>query len=227
PEACGRALGYLVDYGDYLEKRKGARYIKDKAAAVKPNRDVVERLLASPSSILNEYDSKKILAEYGISITREQLATDLFEAKAIAEKIGYPLVLKVLSPDIPHKTEAGVIKLGIDSEESLEKGFNEVIAKARDFTKDARIDGVLIQEMAEKGIEVIVGMSQDAQFGPTLMFGLGGVFVEVFKDVALRVVPISSLDAREMIDETKGSILLKGYRGMEKMDIEEIVSTLL
>ena len=227
PEACGRALGYLVNYGDFLERRKGARYVKGEIAPVKPNRDVVERVLGSPNRILNEYDSKKILAEYGISTIREYLAADLTEAKAIAENMSYPLVLKVLSPDISHKTEAGVMKLGIGSEESLEKGFNEIIAKARNFKRDVRIDGVLIQEMAEKAIEVIVGMSQDAQFGPTLMFGLGGVFVEVFKDVALRVVPISSLDAREMIDETKGSILLKGYRGMEKMDIDEIVSTLL
>ena len=227
PEACGRALGYLVNYGDFLEKRKGVRYVKGETQDVKPNRDVVERVLGLPDRILNEYDSKRILAEYGISIIREQLATDLLEAKAIAEKMGYPLVLKVLSPDIPHKTEAGVIKLGIDSEENLEKRFNEIVKKGRDYKKDARIDGVLIQEMAEKGIEVIMGMSQDPQFGPTLMFGLGGVFVEVFKDVAHRVVPISSLDAREMIDETKGSILLKGYRGMEKMDIDEIVSTLL
>lgn len=227
PEACGRALGYLVNYGDFLEKRKGARYRKAETTPVKSNRGAVKRVLASSNRILNEYDSKKILADYGISIIREHTAMNLFEAKAIAEKMGYPLVLKVLSPDIPHKTEAGVIKLGIGSEESLEKGFNEIIAKASGFRKDARIDGVLIQEMAQKGIEIIVGMSQDAQFGPTLMFGLGGVFVEVFKDVALRVVPISSLDAREMIDETKGSILLKGYRGMEKMDIDEIVSTLL
>lgn len=227
PEACGRALGYLVNYGNFLKKRIDVGHVKDEIAAVKPDRGVLDRILSSPDRVLHEHDSKKILAEYNIALVTEELAKDLSEAKSIAKKIGYPLVIKVLSSDIPHKTEAGVLKFGIDSEESLVKGFAEIITKARHFKNDARIDGVLIQEMVEKGIEGIVGMSQDAQFGPTLLFGLGGVFVEVFKDVAHRVIPISELDAREMIDETKSSILLKGYRGMEKTDIDEIVSTLL
>lgn len=227
PEACGRALGYLVNHGAFLEKRKEQGCVEEKKIQVTPDKKVLKEFLDSPKSILNEYDSKKLLSEYGIPITREQLAKDLTEAKTIAETIGYPLVLKVLSSDIPHKTEAGVIKLGVNSEEALEKGFNEILRKAKDFKKDAKIDGVLIQEMAEKGVEVIVGMSQDTQFGPTIMFGMGGVFVEIFKDVALRVVPVSSPDAREMVDEIKGAILLKGYRGMEKMDIDAIVLTLI
>jgi len=227
PEACGRALSYLAEYGRIVEKHKQTGYAPADPMPVKPDRQVVECVLGSPKPILNEYDSKKILAQYGIPVIKEQMANDLPEAKKIAEKMGYPLALKVLASEIPHKTEAGVIKLGIDSENSLERAFDEIIEKAISFNKDAIIDGLLIQEMAEKGVEVIVGMSHDIQFGPTLMFGLGGIFVDLFQDVALRVLPISSLDAREMIDETKGSVLLKGYRGMEEMDIDGIVSTLL
>jgi acetyltransferase len=227
PEACGRALKYLTEYGRTLEKRKKLKDARAEPAHVKPDRQVVERVLGSPKRILDEYESKIILAQYGIPVVREHLAKDLSEAKKIAEKMGYPLALKVSSSDIPHKTEAGVIKLAIDSEDSLEKGFDEIMNSAISFNKDAMIDGVLIQEMAEKGVEVIVGMSCDEQFGPTLVFGLGGIFVDLFQDVALRVLPISSIDAGEMINETKASVLLKGYRGVAQMDIEAIVSTLL
>ena len=159
----------------------------------------------------------------------ESVAKDLKEVKAIAKKIGYPVAVKIISADILHKTEAGGIKLMVESETDLEKGFAEVLASAKAYNADADVYGVLIQEMATGGVEameVIVGAYRDETFGHTLMFGLGGVFVEVFKDVAHRVVPISEQDAREMILETKGSVLMKGYRGKEKMDIGVVVSTL-
>ena len=124
-------------------------------------------------------------------MTREKLTGNVDEAKQAAGEIGYPVVMKVMSADIPHKTEAGVIKLGISSEEALVASYGELLEKAKRFKADVRIDGVLIQEMAPKGVEMIIGMKRDASFGPVVMVGLGGIFVEVFKDVAFRVPPIS------------------------------------
>ncbi len=229
PEACGRALGYLVMYGHFLEKLKKPLKKADAPVLTEPIQREVRSILDKSGDSLNEYDSKRILAAYNIPVTRESIAKDLKAAKAIAQKIGYPVAIKIISTDILHKTEAGGIKLGVESETDLEKGFAEVLANAKAYNADADVDGVLIQEMATGGVEameVIVGAYRDKTFGHTLMFGLGGVFVEVFKDVAHRVVPISEQDAREMILETKGSVLMKGYRGNEKMDIGAVVSTL-
>ena len=160
-------------------------------------------------------------------MTREKLTGNVDEAKQAAREIGYPVVMKVMSADIPHKTEAGVIKLGIQSESELAASYGELLEKAKRFKADVRIDGVLIQEMAPKGVEMIIGMKRDASFGPVIMVGLGGIFVEVFKDVAFRVPPISLPDARAMIGEIKGAKLLNGFRGMEKMDCEAIAAALM
>jgi acetate---CoA ligase (ADP-forming) len=135
--------------------------------------------------------------------------------------------LKVLSPDILHKTEAKVVKLGISSEGEFVGAYTEILQNAKRYRPDAKIEGILIQEMITGGTEVIVGMSQDLQFGPTVMFGLGGVFVEVYKDISLRVAPVKRIDAEEMINEIKGSVLLGGYRGGEKGDVEEIIDVIL
>jgi acetyltransferase len=229
PEACGRGLGYLVRYGDYLEKHKKPLKSADVPVITESNQRVVRWILDRPPGFLNEYDSKQILSAYGIPITRGIAAKDVVEAKTIAKKIGYPVALKLLSSDIPHRTESGAIKLGIESEKGLEEGFTEVLANAKAFKVDAKVDGVLVQEMAKRSVEAveaIVGIYQDETFGPVVMFGLGGVFVEIFKDVTHRILPISEQDAREMIFETRGSVLMKGYRGKEKTDIGAVVSTL-
>ena len=228
PEACGRGLGYLVKYGEALDefnREKGQRRTADPetpAAAAGPRHpgECGQR----PQRV---HDSKRVLAAYGIAVTREKLTGNVDEAKQAAREIGYPVVMKVMSADIPHKTEAGVIKLGIQSESELAASYGELLEKAKRFKADVRIDGVLIQEMAPKGVEMIIGMKRDASFGPVVMVGLGGIFVEVFKDVAFRVPPISLADARAMIGEIKGAKLLNGYRGMEKMDCEAIAAALM
>jgi acyl-CoA synthetase (NDP forming) len=227
PESCGRSLGYLVKYKEALDnfnRKKDQRQTPDPASPAARN---VRKILENAGSVLNEYDSKRVLSEYGIRVTREKLTGEVEQAKKAAEEIGYPVVMKVMSADIPHKTEAGVIKLGVRSETELEASFGEIIEKAKKFKADVKIDGVLVQEMAEKGVELIIGMKRDAGFGPVIMFGLGGIFVEVFKDVSFRIPPLSLQDAREMIEEIKGSKLLMGYRGMEEMDCEAIASTLM
>lgn len=227
PEACGRALGYLVKHKEALDsfnRQKDPTQAPDPASPAARN---VGKILGTAGSVLNEHDSKRVLSEYGIGVTREQLTGNLEQAKRAAEEIGYPVVLKVMSADIPHKTEAGAIKLGVRSENELAASFGDILAHAKRFKTEARIDGVLVQEMAEKGVELIIGMKRDADFGPVIMFGLGGIFVEVFKDVSFRIPPLSMRDARDMIGEIKGSRLLNGYRGMEKMDCEAIASTLM
>jgi len=225
PEACARALKYLVDYGRFLEKHPTVKAAPSRG----PLEDLakIKKVLDSPQRALDESRSKLILAHYDIPIVREGVATSLEEALAIAREIGLPVALKVLSPDILHKTEARVVKLDIISEEDVKKAYGEILENARAYKPGATIDGILVQEMVSGGTEVIVGMSHDPQFGPTVMFGLGGIFVEVYRDVSLRVVPLTRADAEEMIDEVKGSTLLGGYRGRQKGDVEGIIDVIL
>jgi acetyltransferase len=226
PEACARGLKNLIDYGKFLEK-----YSKLKATPLPSGPSIemkgIKTVLDSPQKALNEYQSKQILAQYGIPVVKERIATSVEEGLVMAKEIGFPIALKVLSPDILHKTEAKAIKLGISSEESFRKWYVEILQNAKRYNPDVKIDGVLIQEMVPYGIETIVGVSQDPQFGPTVMFGLGGIFVEVYRDVSLRVVPLRRTDAEEMIHEVKGSVLLEGYRGREKGDVEGIIDVIL
>jgi len=149
------------------------------------------------------------------------------EAVKIAAKIGYPVVLKVDSPDIPHKTEAGVIKIGISNKSELIDAYNGIMGNAKKYAPEAKIRGVLVQEMVSNAREVIVGLSYDPQFGPVIMFGLGGIFVEVFKDVSLRTAPLTRADAEDMIKEVKGYETLKEFRGKPEADVEGIVDVLI
>lgn len=227
PEACGRALGYLVTYGEAVksfDRRRDQQQAPDPAS---PAARMARSILAGAGTILNEHDSKRVLAACGIPVTRERLAGDPEAAKQAAGEIGYPVALKVMSAHIPHKTDAGVIRLGIRSEAELEASFGDLIARAKGFRADAQIDGILVQEMAERGVEVIVGMKREPGFGPVILFGLGGVSVEVFRDVAFRIPPFGLSDARDMIGEVRGAKLLNGFRGMAKMDMEAIAETLV
>jgi len=136
-------------------------------------------------------------------------------------------VLKIVSPDVLHKTDAGGVKLGLDDEEAVGKAFNEIISAIKKNEPSANIYGVSVQNMARPGVEVIIGMSKDPQFGPVLMFGLGGILVEVLKDVSFRIVPLAKRDAREMIKEIKGYPILEGYRGQEPADVAVLEDYLL
>jgi succinyl-CoA synthetase beta subunit len=141
-----------------------------------------------------------LLEKYGINIVSSEVAKDVDEAKAIAKKIGYPVVLKIATEQPIHKTELGLVKIGIDAN-NIERAFKDIIASA----KEAKIqyDGVLVQEMAEPGLEVIIGVKQDAQFGTVIMFGIGGIYTEVLRDFSLRICPINEMDAIEMLEELK------------------------
>jgi len=177
--------------------------------------------------ILTEIEAKQVIKAAGIKVVETRLAASQKEAVTIAEEIGFPLVLKIASPDIIHKTDAGGVKVGLKNAAEVRKAYAEIMDSVRRKYPKAKIDGVSVQAMARPGIEIIVGMSKDPQFGPVIMFGLGGIFVEVLKDVSFRLIPILKRDADAMIKEIKGYALLNGYRGQEPASIPALVDVLL
>ncbi|MFA4935764.1 MAG: acetate--CoA ligase family protein [Candidatus Methanoperedens sp.] len=178
------------------------------------------------SKILTEHEAKKLLAKYGIPVTKEQIAESADEALAIALQIGTPVAMKISSPDISHKSDVGGVALNVKREE-VRTTYNEMKSRIKKTVPDAKIEGILVQQMAPAGHEIIVGLKKDAQFGHALMFGLGGIFVEVYKDVSFRVVPIEKREALDMISEIKGYPILRGIRGRKPADIEAIVRVLV
>jgi acetyltransferase len=226
PERCAIAVKALVDYYQFLNARSHQAPAGPEAGVSIPTQKV-EDLLASGDKSLGEHDSKALLDLYGIPVTREQVARSSSEAAGLAAEIGFPVVLKIDSPDILHKSEAGAIRLGLQSEEAVIRSYDEIVAGAAAYNPGARINGVLVQEMIGEGTEVIIGMSQDPQFGPTIAFGLGGIFVEVLKDIALRVAPLSASDAAQMVKGIKGHQILQGTRGKKPADVAAIIDVLL
>jgi acyl-CoA synthetase (NDP forming) len=178
-------------------------------------------------TVLTEIEAKQILVESGITCTDTRLATAKDAAVKLTEQFGYPVVLKVSSVDITHKSDAGGVKVNLKNKAEVENAFDTIMRSCRAAVPTARIEGVSVQRMARPGIEVIMGMIKDPSFGPVVMFGLGGVFVEVLKDVAFRIVPIERSDAEDMINEIKGKKLLEGYRGQEPADVAYLQQMLL
>ncbi|MCQ5375283.1 MAG: acetate--CoA ligase family protein [Methanomassiliicoccales archaeon] len=173
-----------------------------------------------------EHEAKAVLKSYGIPVTQDIFCKTPDEAVRAARKIGYPVAMKIVSPQIIHKTEFGGVRLNLASDENVKSAFDEMVSNARKRLGNFDLRGVLVCEMA-RGHEMIIGSMKDAQFGQMIMFGIGGINVEVFKDVSYRIVPIEEIDALEMISELKGKKLIEGYRGSEKVDINGIVSTLI
>ncbi len=180
---------------------------------------IIEQVRNEGRSVLSEVEAKQLLASAGIPVVEAKLATTADEAIALASEFGYPVALKIVSAQITHKSDVGGVELNIGDEESVRAAFDRITSAGKKANADAKIDGVSVQRMAEPGVEVITGMTMDAQFGPVLMFGLGGVLVEVLKDVAFRVVPITARDANQMIHEIQGFPILEGHRGQEPSDI--------
>ncbi len=176
--------------------------------------------------ILTEHETKKLFAKYGIPVTKEQIATSADEALAIALNIGTPVAMKISSPDIPHKSDVGGVVLNVSREE-VRTTYNDILSRIKKAAPDAKIEGILVQQMTPTGHEVIVGLKKDEQFGHALMFGLGGIFVEVYRDVSFRVAPIEKREALDMISEIKGYPILKGIRGRKPADIGAIADVLV
>jgi acyl-CoA synthetase (NDP forming) len=188
---------------------------------------ILETARKRKSAVLTEVESKQLLEEAGINVIQAKLATTMKEAVALSKGIGFPVVLKIASSDVIHKSDAGGVKLDLKNATQVEKAYREIMASIKEKFPKAVIEGVSVQPMGKPGVEVIIGMSKDAQFGPVLMFGLGGILVEILKDVSFRIVPLVRRDAREMIREIKGYPVLEGYRGKEPANVSALEDMLL
>jgi acetyltransferase len=223
PKRGLKAIKSLVDFSEFLEKRRSEATAVDESSVDLPN---VKATLRGAGKVLTEYQSKQLLQAYGIPITREKLAHTPEDAVKVARGIGYPVALKVQSEKIAHKTEAKVIRLNLKEDGEVLKAYEEILLNAERHDPEARVDGILVQEMVYGGTEAMVGMVVDKQFGPCLVFGLGGIFIEVLKDISMRVAPVGKGDALEMIEEIRGFQILNGFRGKPRADVEKIIGVL-
>jgi acetyltransferase len=171
-------------------------------------------------------EAKELFAAYGLPVTKAKLAKTEKDAVALAKEIGFPVVLKIVSPDILHKSDAGGVKVNLKDEEAVRTAFRTILENAKRYKADADIHGVLVSEMAPAGTEVICGSVNDPTFGPTVMFGLGGIFVEVLKDVTFRVAPINEETAMAMFPEVRSFAILQGARGETKRDQKALAAVL-
>ena len=223
PVRCGRAFAAMSGYAE--AKRRIDAQRGEQALVLKKTQS--KQMLVGRTTDVAEYEAKKVLAEYGIRVTQEALASTRDAALVIAKKIGYPVAIKVQSADISHKTEAKAVKLGLNSDAELSVAYDEVLANAKAYNAKAKIDGVLVQEMLRGGTEAILGITNDPLFGPAVMFGLGGIFAEIMKDVSFRLAPVTPAMAREMIAEIKGYPLLAGARGRAHADIDALADAIV
>lgn len=189
--------------------------------------EIISQVYREGRKVLLETEAKAICMEYDIPVTVFKLAKTEKEAAEFSENIGFPVVLKIVSPEIIHKSDAGGVKVNLKNKNEVQNAYIKILENTKKYSSKARIYGVLIQEMAPQSTEVIVGAIKDPQFGQTLMFGLGGIFVELLKDVTFRIAPITREDAEEMITEVKAFPILKGYRNTPPTDISAIVEILL
>jgi acyl-CoA synthetase (NDP forming) len=187
--------------------------------------DLIAGARAAKRAALDELAGKQLLAKFGVAVPRSVMVPDAAAAAAACGGLKPPLVLKVVSPDILHKSDAGGVKMGLKGAAEVGDAVREMMQ--RPAIGNARVDGFLVEEMAPAGVELVVGGFRDPQFGPLVMVGLGGVFVEVMGDVAFRICPITRLDAGEMLDELKGAALLRGARGRKPVSREAVVDVLL
>lgn len=187
---------------------------------------LIEQALMAKRNLL-EHEAMQLLSEYGLPTPKHALTTDPDQAADTAREIGFPVVLKVVSPAILHKSDVGGVKVGLKTEAEVKDAYREILLNIERRTNNASIVGILVASQASPGLECIVGMTSDPQFGPALMFGLGGIFVEVLKDVSFRLLPISKEEAEDMIKETKGYKLIQGIRGEKPKDFTALVDIIL
>ena len=185
--------------------------------------EILRKKTESNQEVLTEFESKELLQEIGIKVPVQKLTSTKNESISTAEEIGFPVVLKLMAEDIVHKSDTGAVKLNLKSKEEVEQAFDELMKIPSQTEKK-----ISVQKMADEPItELIIGMTTDAQFGPALMFGIGGILVELLEDVSFRIAPVTEYDCNEMIHEIKGFPILDGYRGKPKADLDAIVGTLM
>jgi acyl-CoA synthetase (NDP forming) len=188
---------------------------------------MVDKTRFKARTVLTEIEAKELLAQAGIEVIVTRLAKSRGEAIAVSREFGFPVALKIASTDITHKSDISGVKLGLETAKQVGDAYGDILAAVKRHHPQAIIHGVSVQKMACPAVEVVIGMYRDAQFGPVIMFGLGGILVEIIRDVALGIVPLTMKDAREMIREIKGYPLLTGYRGWELVDIAYLEGLLL
>ena len=220
PENAARAFSVLYQYASWLDRPEMEEF--DLKHDSQRARSIVQGCLAEGKTYLGELEGLALLDCYGFNTLPTQLAKNADEAVAIADRVGYPVVLKIVSPQIIHKSDAGGVRIKLGDSSAVASAFGEIVANARKYDANAEIRGCLVQKMAPAGQEVILGMSRYPVFGPLLMCGLGGIFVEVFQDVAFRLAPVQRIDAHEMIRQIKGFKLLSGFRGQPVADVTSI-----
>ncbi len=226
PERAARAFQAMADYRT-IQERPAPQFETFKADRTKASQ-VFERVRDEGRVSIGDSEARDIMESYGLRIPRSAIASTPEEAARIAAEIGFPVVLKIASPDILHKTDVGGVKLGLDSASDVRDAYELMVYRATRYLPEARIWGCLVQEMAPRGgTEVLVGMNRDPQFGPLVTFGLGGIYVETLKDVTFRIAPFSAKEAEEMLAEIRAHTLLDGVRGQPPLDKQAIVSTLV
>ena len=187
---------------------------------------IIQKAKKEKRSLL-ETEAKELLKEYGIPVPDFRLIKSEEEITGLAKEINFPITMKIVSPDIIHKTDAGGVKINIKDEKEARIVYQEIIFEAKKYNKKAKISGVIVYPTVPQGTEIIIGIMKDPHFGPVIMFGLGGIFVEVLKDISFRILPLEERDAGEMINEIKGFKILKGVRGEGPKDIKAIKNLLL
>jgi acetyltransferase len=210
-----------VDFGEHVQRYKSGRASPERPVAL--DLRAASAVLRRSAENLVERESKQALASYGFPVTREKLASSPEQAVDHAREIGVPVALKIDSPDIAHKTEAAAIRLGVQGGQAVRDAYTQVIEAARRYAPDARINGVLVQEMVRSGIEMMLGVIRDPVFGPIVAVGFGGIHVEVLKDIAYRAAPITTEQASEMLNALRGAKLLDGVRGMPSRDKAAVI----
>ncbi|MBU7047253.1 MAG: acetate--CoA ligase family protein [Theionarchaea archaeon] len=226
PERAMNALGAFYRWHHFIEGEKKEEPPGTLDMDIKQIRGIIEEARKEQRLQLLESEAKQILKLAGFDVPPFWVVGSLEEVVRATEKIGFPVAMKIVSEDIIHKTEVGGVQLNIQSAEEAKEAYEDIMTRARKRYPDANLRGILVTEMVEKGVETILGVSSDLQFGPVVMFGLGGIYVEVLKDVSFRVAPLSKKDADEMIHEIRTASLLYGVRGGKKRDIEKVRDTL-
>jgi 4-hydroxybutyryl-CoA synthetase (ADP-forming) len=224
-EPAIRTLKSMYDFSSWLTlpEEKGKKFNVDKEKV----RQIFDKVRESGRTNLLEEEGYHVLTAYGFIRPKSEIGASSDECVKIARNIGHPVVMKIVSKDIIHKSDAGGVKVGLQNDEEVSKSFEEIMSNARKFNKNAKIEGVLVQQMIESAKEVILGAKNDPLFGPLIMFGLGGIYVEVLKDVIFRLAPINEQDATNMVESIKTAKLLKGVRGQPPADVSALVDSLL
>lgn len=225
PENAAKAFGALYRYAKWLNRQVLApfqlKHDENRAA------ELIQELIDKGLSHVGEREGLELLKCYGFKTLETQLTSNAPAAADAAQEMGFPVVLKIVSPQIIHKSDAGGVKVDLKTRKAVEKAFETIVTNAKSYHDDVEITGVLVQKLAPRGEEVILGMNRYPVFGPLIMFGLGGIFVELFADVVFRLAPVNRNSVRRMIRQIKGFKLLDGFRGRPRTDLEEIEKSLV